>query len=188
MEKQDGSQLELFSETKDSLERSAARAQRKTFALSIWGYEKTVLIAIALLVTGIVFFSLGVEKGKRLSVTNSATEALRDSNGSANLVSIKPEENKNIEKPILIKKAESLNAAPILGQGGPYTIQVASFKGKVNAREEAELLRKRGYKASFINSGSYVILCVGNFPNKETAQPLLSELRKYYKDCRIRRL
>jgi cell division septation protein DedD len=85
-----------------------------------------------------------------------------------------------------VKKVEALNTTIV--HNGVYTIQVASFKGKSNAQKEADLLRKRGYKASFLNSGSYVILCVGNFPNKETAQALLPELSKYYKDCRIRRL
>ena len=173
-------QLELFSDSKEDPKTAANRAQRNSFVARIWGYEKVVLIIILLLVVSIVSFSLGVEKGRR-GLTNQAFTV--------------------VNKPVVVespKVAESLNppAEPKLvvlkpvvpSQAGRYTIQVASFKASSYARKEAEQLNKKGFKAFTVNKGKYVILCIGNFPNKETAQPLLSELSKYYKSCYIRRL
>ncbi len=68
MEKQAGHQLELFSRSQDNPELSANRSERNSFVARIWGYEKTILIIIALLITGIISFSFGVEKGKRTAV------------------------------------------------------------------------------------------------------------------------
>ncbi len=171
-------QLELFSDPQEDPKAAASRAQKNSFLTRIWGYEKTVLIILALLVTAIVSFSLGVEKGKRTFLRQSPVIA------SEPAVAVE-----------VVKKAESL-ASPALpelkpvavAQKGDYTIQVASFKAASYAKKEAVLLKKRGFESLTLKSGSFTILCVGRFPDKETAQPLLKELRKYYKSCYIRRL
>jgi cell division septation protein DedD len=170
---QSDDQLELFSDPQEDQKTAANRSQRNSFVSRIWGYEKVVLIIILLLVTSIISFSLGVEKSRRIGVNQPQV----------------------VEPP---KKVEPLNppaefkpvaqAPAVLSQVGQYTIQVASFKGSTYAKKEAEQLNKRGFKAFTLKKGKYVILCVGNFVNKETAQPLLSELSKYYKSCYIRRL
>lgn len=171
-------QLELFSDPQEDPKTAASRAQKNSFLTRIWGYEKTVLIILALLVTAIVAFSLGVEKGKRTLVKQIPVFV----NEPAAVVEI-------------AKQAEPLAplAAPevkpvAVAQKGNYTIQVASFKAASHAKKEAMLLKKRGFESLTLKSGIYTILCVGKFPNKETAQPLLTELRKYYKSCYIRRL
>jgi hypothetical protein len=163
MEKQVDNQLELFSQPGEDPGSRTNRTERDSFSARIWGYEKAILFIIAVLIVGIVSFSLGVERGKRIAE-----------------VVVQPAPP--------LKKAE-LSAQPaVLTQMGPYTIQVASFKARSNAEKEAQLLKKKGFTTLVLSKGSYVILCVGNFPNKETAQPLLSELSKYYRSCYIRRL
>ena len=174
---QPGHQLELFSDSQEDPKIAANRAQRNSFVTRIWGYEKTVLIIILLFITGIISFSLGVEKSRRTLVSRQPVAAIIN-------------EPVTVEPP---KKVESLtppvDVKPIaLKQVGQYAIQVASFKASSYAKKEAELLKKRGFKVLILNKGKYTILCVGNFPNKETAQPLLLELSKYYKSCYIRRL
>ena len=215
MEKQASHQLELFLQSQDNPELSIKHSEKNSFAARIWGYEKTILIIIALLITGIISFSLGVEKGKRMSVNpvrNTTQTSLNTiaSNGVnqpalANLKGkspvghpaiggaiAKPTNQKAVVWPPIakpIKKVEPPKQPPVvLTQQGPYTIQVASFKTNLYAQKEAELLKQRGFKALTLKRGKYIILCVGNFPNKETARPLLSELSKYYKSCYIRRL
>ncbi len=172
---QSGNQLELFSDPQEDPKTAANRAQRNSFVARIWGYEKTVLIIILLLVTGIVSFSLGVEKSRRTLVNQPA------------VINSEPV---TVEAP---KKVESLtppvDVKPVsIRQEGKYTIQVASFRAGSYAKKEAEQLNKKGFKAFTLNKGKYVILCVGNFPNRETAEPLLSELSKFYKSSYIRRL
>ncbi len=175
---QSGDQLELFSDSQEDPKTAANRAQKNSFVARIWGYEKTVLIIILLLVTGIVSFSLGVEKSRRMSVGQP-------------VVQLSEPKAVEVETP---KKMESLNPVaqvkpPVaLNQNGQYTIQVASFKGSTYAKEEAANLNKKGFKAFTMKNGKYIIVCVGNLPNKEKAQSLLLELNRYYKNCVIRRL
>ena len=170
MEKQPGHQLELFSKTGEDLKSSVRRAERNYFGGHIWRYEKTILIIIALLATSIISFSLGIEKGRRAGGARQEAVLIRPQ-------AVEP-----------LKEAEVLKQAAVLPQGAGYTIQVASFKTDSYAQKEIKLLRKRGYEAVTLNKGEYVILCVGNFSDKEKAQSLLSELKRYYKDCSIRRL
>ncbi|MBU0549828.1 MAG: SPOR domain-containing protein, partial [Candidatus Omnitrophica bacterium] len=69
-----------------------------------------------------------------------------------------------------------------------YTIQVASFKTKTYAQKEAVRLEQKGIKALLMPRGNFVIVCVGNFSQKQEANTSLTELKKIYQDCFIRRL
>jgi hypothetical protein len=177
MEKQSNPQLELFSQVSDS-GRSGGR-EHNPFLTRIRGYEKIILIIIVVLVTGIIAFSLGVERGKNIALT-----------GRQDVPELAKAQSSLPVSQVIVKREEALKqiAAPSLQQPGAFTIQVASFKTRVNAQKEAEFLKRKGYTALIFNKGAYVILCVGNFPNKEAAQPLLSELNKRYGSCTIRRL
>ncbi|MFA4989261.1 MAG: SPOR domain-containing protein [Candidatus Omnitrophota bacterium] len=169
MEKQDNPQLELFSQVGGGA--GLSRKEPNAFLARIRGYEKTVLIIIAILTTGIIAFSLGVERGKQLSFSLSGQKK--------NPELLKPQNQAEAVKPV---------TPPLIQQPGVFTIQVASFKTRINAQKEAEFLKRKGFTALIFNKGAYVILCVGNFPNKEAAQPLLVELNKRYGSCLIRRL
>ena len=70
MEKENYSQLELFSQTKD-YGHSKINATHKSFLGHIRNYEKTLLIIIAFIIAIIVSFSLGVEKEKNTNSKNS---------------------------------------------------------------------------------------------------------------------
>lgn len=173
MDKKYQDQLELFSSSSEESKSSYKEPKASYFSKYIWGYEKSILILIALLIVSIISFSLGVEKGKRLQ--NPAMEK--------DTAHLKPVE-KTIPQAQEVKEQAVLN----LPTKGTYTIQVASFKTTAYAKKEAELLKQRGYQSITLDKGKHVILCVGNVSNKEDAQALLSELRRYYKDCQIRRL
>ncbi len=173
MEKSPGHQLDLFSDSQEEINSSPRRSERAYFSKYIWGYEKAILMGIILLVTAIVSFSLGVERGKRIQSLPTPQANIHTKPSVEQL----PKEPEAKEQIIIPKTTE-----------GVYTIQVASFKTGSYAQKEAELLKKRGYKTTVLNKGEYVILCVGNFSDKKQAQSLFLELRRYYKDCRIRRL
>jgi hypothetical protein len=65
---------------------------------------------------------------------------------------------------------------------------VASYQSKTHAQKEAEALRKKGVTPLVLSKGDYIIVCVGNFSNRDAAKSLLLDLRKRYQDCYIRRL
>jgi len=185
-EAQGNAQFELFSQSKDP---SVVRDGSGRLALTsrIRQYEKSIIIVIALIFACIASFSLGVEKGKRIS---------KIINSPISVVSVKetPKPLSLRQQPLPQQQAvpqqktvveEKKISAP---SAGAYTIQVASFKSSSFAQKEAQVLKKKGINTVILSKGSYTILCAGNFTSKKEAQPMLSELQKRYQGCYIRRL
>jgi len=198
MDKENNSQLELFSQGK-AYGNTKSGATHKSFLGYIRGYEKTLLLIFAFITTVIVSFSLGVEKGKRTQIANSDTHldlALKAQPAAvkiapvpaANKPQYQPQPPKLPAQPVL----EKPNAVPQQGNQeyihNYYTIQLASYQNKTSAQKEAEALKKRGLTPLIVSKGKFNVLCVGNFPNKKTAESLFVELKKRYRDCLIRRL
>lgn len=69
-----------------------------------------------------------------------------------------------------------------------HTVQVASFKKLNRAEQEVGDLKKLGYEAFTSKKGTYYIVCVGKFSEKQQANALVKPLRKRYSDCYVRRL
>lgn len=181
MEKGNFSQLELFS--KNQGYSGVKKDSNRTFFSYIRNYEKIIFIIIGFIITGMVSFSLGVEKGRKtatLKLNSHLDMAATDKKGSVEIQpatptqTIKPEQVRYV----LEEKKDTQD----------YTIQVATFKTVTYAQKEAEQLKKKGFETLVVPKGKYTIVCVGSFYSKETAEPLLSKLKKHYQDCFIRRL
>lgn len=177
-------QLEIFSKENDYAPKRQ-RSIRQAFLSQMRSYEKILLFLMVLLVTGLVSFSLGVEKGKRIGI------AVQDINLRAYVPAQMP--------PVSTQATTEKLPAPALTAPAPvkegpkpfgnfYTVQVASYKTKTSALKEAERLKNKGFSSTIVTKGNFVILCVGNYPNKEKAMLSLRELKKNYPDCIIRRL
>lgn len=167
--------MELFSQPKGAVELKA-HLPGNLFSF-IRHYEKTLLLVICFIIAGIISFSLGVEKGKRITkVTLQNNMAIPQA-----------------QEP-RADKAQNIPAAPAKPQPKikeyieNYTIQVASYKTRGSAQTEAEVLRKKGFSPLLIPKSGYIVLCIGNFSTKETARTSLSEFKKLYRDCFVRRL
>jgi len=188
MADENNSQLEMFSKTTSGDQQETLRG---SFFSYVRAYEKTIFLILGMIVTGIVSFSFGVEKGK--SITASAANSRFDTaavqlktppglSGPAAANRITPDE-------VQAATASAISKAGARPEGsGAYTIQLASFNNRFNAQKELTALKKRGFSALILSGGKYVVLCVGNFSSKEKAQGLLSEFKKRYKSCYIRRL
>jgi len=176
MEKGNFSQLELFAQAKRHSQ--GKMDTPNTFWNYIRNYERVILVIIGFIITGVVSFSLGVEKGKRLAVLKS--EAYLDMAKSTH--SINKQALKNTAQ-----KQDISKSAP-KGTNRQYTVQVATFQTRTYAQKEAEVLRKKGFLPLVLPKGKYSILCVGNFSSQKTAKSLLSKLKQRYRDCFIRRL
>ncbi|MBU1727670.1 MAG: SPOR domain-containing protein [Candidatus Omnitrophica bacterium] len=184
MENENNTQLELFSQ-----ENEPARAKRQAYGDSFFKrirtYEKIILIIIGFIITGIISFSLGVEKGKRpVQKTVAVAASIRPLNNKAVVMKQEPV-RKPLPQPSQTPQQSQITTTANVEK---YTIQLASFKTREFAQREAETLKKKGYTPIILPKGDYMILCVGNFNNKERASPLLSELKKRYQGCYIRRL
>lgn len=165
MEHKEHSQLELFCEIAKKKRAADIQNATKSFFNYMRSYEKAILVIIIAIVTSIVSFSLGVEKGKRLASVNPVSV-------------IAPK----IEKPV------NTQPFPQDASNNNYTIQVASYKSRASAEKEAEALKKRGLSPLVLAKDKYIVVCVGEFFSKENAQSLLPKLKKRYQDCFIRRL
>jgi len=175
-EKDEHSQLELFCQGKDPNEKRPGSRLSNSFWVYISNYEKIILVVIGFIITGIISFCLGVEKGKR--VTSPELNRRFD-------IAQKQELKSQELKPLSTKR--EVIPLPQIQEGG-YTVQVASFQTKRNAEIETEKLKKKGFSALVLSKGEYIIVCVGNFSDKETAKSLLPRLKQNYRDCYIRRL
>lgn len=205
MENNNNSQLELFSESKDAQD-SQRQKNSKPFLNRIWEFEKSILIIAGFVIACIISFSLGVEKGKKLAFNINISRLDLAKN-------VQPIQAKQVTKDLkapqitnqlpseglisksklplsdqITKQVPSENQTTKDSSNSAFTIQLASYKTKVNAQKEAKALKAKGLNPLVLPKGKMTILCVGNFTNKETAQPLLTQLRKSYADCRIRRL
>ena len=192
LEKEDNYQLELFSQSKDYSERKNL-TRNSRFLTFIWNYEKTILIIIGIVITGIISFSLGVDKGRRLSSSNNNSRfdfALKSGEPKIREASA-PKGRQLQDNPLrpVTAPAGSIEEEPKVKEYiAVYTIQLASYRTKTSAQKEAETLKKKGLPPLILSKGGYAVLCVGSFSNREAAQSTLSELKKRYQDCYIRRL
>ena len=167
------SQLELFSSSKGISKVDSGLSS--SFLKRMWGHEKIILIIIGFLITGIVSFSLGVEKGKRLAMLS---DSVRETSQPV------VQKQRSVTEP-----PKAVNEAPKVKEpAGAYTIQVASYQGKQHAQKEMTILKQKGLLPLILSEKGLTVLCVGNFQSKEMAKSLLSELKKRYRDCYVRRL
>jgi hypothetical protein len=206
MKKIDNHQLELFSQAEADADTRGWEDKKNPLLDYIWSNEKTILIIIAFIVVGIISFSLGVVKGKRLSTLKNDSYldlALKTESGVSGPISNnKPEYKPHsfneggtdsgepiqpaVKKDAIKEDAVKQDVLKESSQG--YTVQIASYQTKTLAKKEAEILKGIGFLPLILAKGKYTILCIGNFRNKEMAKPLLSKLKKRYQDCFIRRL
>ena len=211
MNKEDLSQLELFSQGNGS--QQAGRndpAFSVSFLSYIRLYEKVIFVLIGFLVTAVIAFCFGVERGKTMAkeVTNARMDvaqapvqagrpvalpaAAAPKAAPAAVVPLK--QYPVVPQPGMV--ASRRVNAPVAAAGtvqvaainGGYTIQVGSYAESGLAMKESANLKKKGFNALLVRKGKYMVLCVGNFTSKENAQSVLSQLKRTYGDCYIRRL
>ncbi len=190
MPKERPSQLELFSHSDDS-DHLIAKPVDSGFLDYVKLYEKAILVTIGFLLTGMVAFCLGVERGKSSAVSSAGARfdvagpkvILPQSQNLGLSFSIKGQlKNMPVKQEIIIPESSAQQ------DESAYTIQIASYSARDGAEKEMAKLRLKGLSPQVIKKGSYSVVCVGTFNNKETARSLLTQLKSKYRDCYIRRL
>lgn len=200
MEKQEYSQLDLFNKAEEGA--SSAQRLSGTFLSYIRTYERLVLMLIGIVITGVVCYCVGVEKGKHIALTqvnsnldiayqNKTIAPRQDIVQAAPRVSpvrvlpavIQPVKvvPAKVNQPVLVAKA-------VQPAKGLYTIQIGTYEGKVSAQQELSALKQQGLLPVLRPSGKYIVVSVGNFPDQATAKSVLTQLKRKYRDCYIRRL
>jgi len=196
------SQFELFpgSPKNSTLEPGKPARLTKDLTLSL---ENIIVLCIIFVMVVVLFFSMGVEKGKKVALTSINPEAgtvvrqVETIDKSAAQKDSKSEESKTVVFPVdvpqeITEDADSVTRPPhevTEEQENLFTIQVASFKLKANAQKEADRLKGVGHRDAFvIAKGEYSIVCVGKFAQRLEAKRFSNTLKKKYNDCLVRRL
>jgi cell division septation protein DedD len=173
--------------------------------------ENLVIFGIVAIMIVIFSFSLGIERGKGVVMTTTgepvpdARSAMTVPTGSvkADKASGKTEAKEfkadtqkmksapSASKAVAKAKPASVAAVTVVkaAESGAYTLQVASYKGIKSAQREADKLKQKGFDNVYVlPKGTYTIVCVGNFQNKEDASGMKRQLNNRYQGSVVRRL
>ena len=198
-------QGELFAEFQTQQAKGAPYLKKgmlsgKKFTLNL-SYENIILVFISLIMLLVIFFSLGVEKGKRLVQNNRREHSTRLKNEISeeetmvknNAMSEKKESDtaeykRTVSEEIEIEgKREAKEKTTILPLK-PYTIQVVAFKKTESANREMERLKNKGFDTFLIHSDKWIQVCVGRYINKEASKNDFEILEKKYPKCYFRKI
>jgi hypothetical protein len=182
------SQLELFDQTTGP--QAAHKGESRIFLSYLLRYEKTIIVFICIIITNVIAFSVGVERGKQWHQPQTLPPAHPISSVP---VRVAPEAQP-ISVPVLTQtnaavkpQTQSVTQKDVLTSQG-FTIQIASFQTGSAAQAAASQLKKKGFSAQTITKGKFTILCVGTYATRKNAEAVLVQLKKKYQDCYIRRL
>lgn len=190
-----GSQFELFPFMHGRpVAIARPRYLSKDLTLSV---ENTIVLGIIFIMAVVLFFSFGVERGKRVvrGLTQSSAVGSRETlERSAPALDVKTPKAEVAEKAVPAQALPPKPAKPDVQSSpqkkgtGVFTVQVASFKDRELAQREANVLKKKGYRIFVLPKGSHSIVCVGKFAVKDEATEFSNNLKNHYNDCLVRRL
>ncbi|MBI2167062.1 MAG: SPOR domain-containing protein [Candidatus Omnitrophica bacterium] len=147
------------------------------------------ILGISVLVFYVLVFSFGVEKGKRFALDELRAEKKKREQISQELATLKLtprpvetvlEVRKTVE-PALPKSTvagpqeEGVAFSP---DSGKFTIQLVTYKSRVQADQQIERLTSLGYKSFFIQSGKFYQVCVEAFETNQEAVSRLARLQQ----------
>ncbi|OIO38551.1 MAG: hypothetical protein AUJ71_02705 [Candidatus Omnitrophica bacterium CG1_02_49_16] len=192
---QDEKQQELFSEFSSETKRpahfSSLASTHKPILLNTT-IEQIIFVGIVLILSGCFVFFLGVLRGKFLSMHAPAHLIQRQ------VASSQPAP-KAMTAPLATQKipGRSSTADAVAGStqgatqfrsaGALYTIQIASYKKRGLAEQEALTIRRQGFYCTILEVAGYYVLCVGQYPTKDAAQKDLKTFKATIKGCYLRR-
>jgi cell division septation protein DedD len=170
-------------------------ALRKKIALKI-SYENLILLFIAFIMLLVIFFSLGVERGKRIALRSNRIKIIEHSENiveknvadKTEKIKVGPFNAREPSKIKLVKNNTAIKQDIADTTAKPYTIQVIAVKKQKNAKKEIQRLKKEGYEAFLIPAKEWLQVCVGKYVNKADAKKDLANLRERYPTCYLRKI
>ena len=169
---------------------------RTGFAITLTP-EKMVFAAIGIIMLMVVFFALGVEKGRIAAYTEfAATKTIAGNIVAAPAISVKP-----AQAPIAVTKktpaatnitpkinqpAAAVKAEAVFDKAKPYMVVAAAFSREDFALKEVGKLKTAGLEAFIYYGEPYYLACVGSFQSKDGAQKILNKVRQMHRDAYVR--
>ncbi len=168
---------------------------RTDFAITLTP-EKVVFTAIGLIMLSVVFFALGVEKGKSSFYKRiTAANVIAKDKAGVPAIPIKDRADpifvpkKAVGTNVALKidrNAPAVKAQAVFDKTMPYTVVAAAFSREEFAIKEVGKLKAAGLEAFIYYGEPYYLACVGSFKNKEAAQKILRKVRQMYRDAYVR--
>jgi hypothetical protein len=164
--------------------------------------ESLVIFTILGIMVALFSFSLGVERGKHLAAQALDERVSAAWNVGARTmapaaVAVIPVGQAQPQPRSLVNHGYmSLNIHRMLpahlvstttGTGARFTLQAATYGSEEYARQDALLLKAKGFQSFLIKNGKYWLVCVGNFIDKESASAFLRKLPGQYREVQVRR-
>jgi len=165
---------------------------RVVFPLTL---EKLIFILIGIIMSLVLVYALGVERGKSLKSVQASPLAIRIPQVQAPEVAPKGTITvKMAQAPQgkTLQTAKPLSGAPKIeipnDIAKPYTIAAVTLSKREFAQNEMNRLKKEGLNAYVVESGSYFVVYVGEYPDKQNSQALkdLNRIKKVYPDAYIK--
>ncbi|MDD5174401.1 MAG: SPOR domain-containing protein [Candidatus Omnitrophota bacterium] len=168
---------------------------RADFAITLTP-EKMVFAAIGIIMLMVIFFALGVEKGKSSNYTEFTTTKTTAKNTAAEQVlPVNP-----VPAPIVVTKSvAATNITPrtktpvsavkpraVFDKTRPYMVVAGAFSREDFALKEVGKLKAAGLEAFVYYGEPYYLACVGSFPNKDAARRTLNKVRQMHRDAYVR--
>lgn len=187
----------------------SAMKNNKSISLSL---DKVYLGSVCVVLLFIVSFSLGVERGKKISVSagpNTSFEIIETANADAvysmppsgsvqievvgeglipieeKIVVVDSSVTETIPKQIVAQKKTIKLATADEVKKPLYSIQIASYAKRSYAQKQVDKLEKQGHKTRLLTKGKWIALTVGAFATKTDAKTAMVSLKKQFKDCYI---
>jgi cell division protein FtsN len=151
-------------------------------------YENIVFLVIAFVMSCVIFFTLGVEKGRRDVGYVKDKGETRSSQGSQEAFrqSLPPVTKSRDLRRIEAKEVKAQETSRDR-EGEYYTVQLAAFRSKEAADRERAELKKNGYNAGIRISGDYYQLFIDGIKTKKDAQTIVNKLKNKYNDCYVKK-
>lgn len=198
----DNSQKELFegfeAPRRSRRPRFAQLFQKTDFSIALTA-EKLVFISIGIIMLIVVFFAMGIEKGKSLAAKIDAPVAPAQTVAAKVKVPAKVAATpaKVTTAPAAAPVAQAkvapgpANISPkdkstVSPNDKPYTIVAAAFLRQDFASNEAAILKAGGLDAFVLKSDPYYLACVGSFANKDSALKSLNKVRQKHRDAYVK--
>lgn len=184
-----------FESPKKPVARFSGIFPRTDFAIVLTP-ERIVFASIGIIMLIVVFFALGVEKGRSIAYTKfTETRAAAKNMVTAYSIPVKPS-----QAPVVVasKRAPITNITPKTGlpaavktqtafdSKGSYTVVAATFLREDFALREAARLKKAGLESFVYYGEPYYLACVGSFQSKSMAQNILNKVRQMHRDAYVR--
>jgi cell division protein FtsN len=184
---------------------TSTRPQSRLFNSPLtFSMENFIILTIVIVMSMVLSFSFGVERGKNNELPAVAAKAIAQPVAPVALKDKPPlpaEVPESKEKVDLSETKESLSKEvrvfaslnePVAAEektvDNVYTIQVASYKIGDYAKKEATSLKQKGYDSMVLTKGQHEIVCIGKFAAMKEAKKFSQKLKKQYKDCLVRRM